>query len=208
VKRLYRSGKDRYIGGVAGGMAQYFGIDANLMRILLVLFAFVGGVGLVLYLVALFIVPENPSEEPSVNKPDKRDRNFLLAIILIVIGSLLLLKEFGLFHYFQFWNFRWSSLWAIFLIVLGVLLIVTANRKKNSEEEQGALEHIIPDMNKIRRSRTDRIIAGVCAGIANYFNIDPAIVRLLWVLGTFASIGLGILVYVILIFIFPEQEAE
>ena len=49
------------------------------------------------------------------------------------------------------------------------------------------------------------MIAGVCAGIANYFKIDPAIVRLLWVLASLASIGLGILVYVVLIFVLPEE---
>ncbi|UCF65985.1 MAG: PspC domain-containing protein [bacterium] len=65
---------------------------------------------------------------------------------------------------------------------------------------------MLPDLNKIYRSKDNRILFGVCGGIGEYFNIDPVIVRLLWILATFASVGLGILVYVILIFVFPESD--
>ncbi|MEJ2636338.1 MAG: PspC domain-containing protein [Calditrichia bacterium] len=61
-------------------------------------------------------------------------------------------------------------------------------------------------MKKLYRSRENRMLAGVCGGIGEYFNIDPSIVRLLWVLGSVASVGLGILVYVVLIFVFPEKS--
>ena len=52
------------------------------------------------------------------------------------------------------------------------------------------------------------MIAGVCGGLGEYFKIDPSIVRLLWVFASFASAGLGVLVYVILIFVFPEATEE
>jgi phage shock protein PspC (stress-responsive transcriptional regulator) len=205
TKKLYRSSQDRYLSGVAGGLGGYLGIDSNILRILFVIFTFFGGIGLVLYLLALFIVPENPFEEESVKKKAEKDRSFILALILILVGALLLFREFGFFHYFHYWRIPWVSIWAIFLIVIGVLIILSANKSTKKDTNPNNRGFQMPDINKIQRSKTDRIIAGVCAGIAEYFKIDPSIVRLLWVLASFASVGLGIIVYVILIFVFPEK---
>lgn len=59
---------------------------------------------------------------------------------------------------------------------------------------------------QFRRSN-DRIIAGVCSGIANYFSIDPVIVRLVFVLAFFAG-GLPLIIYPILWLIMPEESAR
>ncbi|OGM81260.1 hypothetical protein A2594_00020 [Candidatus Woesebacteria bacterium RIFOXYD1_FULL_41_28] len=48
---------------------------------------------------------------------------------------------------------------------------------------------------KLYRSSTNRVLAGVCAGLADYFNIDPIIVRLLFLVFLFA--GFGIIIYII-----------
>jgi phage shock protein C len=56
--RLTRSRTDRKIAGVCGGFAAYSGVDANIVRLVMVLLAVLGGPGLVLYLVAWLIVPE------------------------------------------------------------------------------------------------------------------------------------------------------
>jgi len=55
-----------------------------------------------------------------------------------------------------------------------------------------------------RASRKDSVIGGVCAGIANYFGIDPVIVRLLWILFIF-GFGAGILAYLIGWIIIPRK---
>jgi phage shock protein C len=41
----------------------------------------------------------------------------------------------------------------------------------------------------------DRKFLGVCGGIGEYLEMDPAVIRILWVIGTFASFGMGILIY-------------
>ena len=174
----------------------------NLFRILFVLLTFAGGIGIILYIIGMIIVPENPSEDVP-QKGEARDRSFFWAILLICVGALLLFKEFGFFNYFHFWHIPWSSIWAVFLILIGVLIIYSGSRKttdSEGEEKSGVF------LNSISRSKKDRMIAGVCAGIANYFKIDPAIVRLLWVLASLASIGLGVLVYLVLIFVLPEAS--
>ena len=58
-------------------------------------------------------------------------------------------------------------------------------------------------MKKIYRSKKERKIAGVCGGIAEYFNIDPTLVRLLWVLLVLFA-GTGVLAYIICAFVIPE----
>jgi len=60
-------------------------------------------------------------------------------------------------------------------------------------------------MKKLYRSRKNRIIAGICGGIGDYFDIDPVIIRLLWVLFAFAGMGFGILVYIAAWLIIPEE---
>lgn len=56
-RRLTRSTTDRKIAGVCGGFAAYSGIDANIVRLVMVLLAALGGTGVALYLVAWVIVP-------------------------------------------------------------------------------------------------------------------------------------------------------
>jgi len=52
----------------------------------------------------------------------------------------------------------------------------------------------------------DKMIAGVCAGIANYFDMDPTIVRVLYVIFSVASVGFpGVLIYLILWAVMPKE---
>ncbi len=63
TKRLYRSKDDRWIGGVCGGIGEYFGIDPIIIRLLFLL-AFLGwGAGLLIYLLMWIIVPENKEDQ-------------------------------------------------------------------------------------------------------------------------------------------------
>lgn len=59
---------------------------------------------------------------------------------------------------------------------------------------------------RLYRSKSNRIIAGVCAGIGEYLDIDPTVVRLLWVLFTLVSMGAGIVAYIIAWVIMPEGK--
>ena len=60
TRRLYRSRTYRQLAGVCGGLAQYFNIDATLIRVLFVVLALLGGPGLVIYLLMWILVPEEP----------------------------------------------------------------------------------------------------------------------------------------------------
>jgi phage shock protein PspC (stress-responsive transcriptional regulator) len=66
----------------------------------------------------------------------------------------------------------------------------------------------VPDFKSpLRRSRSNRMIAGVVGGLARYFNIDPTLARVLYVVGSIVSVAFpGILVYILLWLIVPEGE--
>jgi len=59
---------------------------------------------------------------------------------------------------------------------------------------------------RLMRSSTDKKIAGVCAGLADYFDLDPTIVRVLWFLAVFFA-GTGFLAYIILWIVLPVAPA-
>jgi len=57
---------------------------------------------------------------------------------------------------------------------------------------------------RLYKSNTDKKLDGVCAGIAEYFEIDPTVIRLAWVLFTCLG-GSGIVAYIICMIVFPEK---
>jgi phage shock protein C len=57
----------------------------------------------------------------------------------------------------------------------------------------------------LRRSRTDKVLAGVCGGFARYLGIDPVAARVLYILGAFLTGGALVLAYAILWIVMPEE---
>ena len=106
-KRLYKSQRDKVIFGVCGGLGEYFSVDAVVIRLLVVIFAFTGA-GLIAYIAAAIIIPENPSQwDPSFGnvtheeKFNNQSRNtttgntaVILGIICIGIGIAVLARFF------------------------------------------------------------------------------------------------------------------
>ena len=60
---------------------------------------------------------------------------------------------------------------------------------------------------RLYRSRTDRQIAGVCSGLAEYFDLDPSIVRLIFLLMTVMG-GPGLILYIVLAIVVPEETLD
>ncbi|HEY3362273.1 MAG TPA: PspC domain-containing protein, partial [Methanosarcina sp.] len=60
-------------------------------------------------------------------------------------------------------------------------------------------------MNKLYRSKKNKIIAGICGGIGEYFKVDPTLIRLLWVLISVMGMGSGVVAYIIAWIIIPEE---
>ncbi|WP_375001964.1 PspC domain-containing protein [Aeromicrobium sp. CTD01-1L150] len=68
-KRLVRSTEHRWIGGVCGGVAEYTGLDVTLIRLVVVIGAFLAATTLLIYLFAWVVMPEGPPAAPPASGP-------------------------------------------------------------------------------------------------------------------------------------------
>lgn len=57
---------------------------------------------------------------------------------------------------------------------------------------------------RLHKSSTDKKVCGVCGGIANYFDVDPTVIRLIWVIFTLVG-GSGLIAYIIAAIIMPDE---
>jgi phage shock protein C len=62
IKRLYRSAKERILGGVCGGIGEYLNVDPTIIRVIWILFG-LSGFGILAYLIAWLIIPKNPNQK-------------------------------------------------------------------------------------------------------------------------------------------------
>ena len=123
VKELHRSRDDRIIAGVAGGLGRYFDISPTFFRIGFVILTLVGGAGILLYVAAALVIPEEGRGDSIVSEALRRhrDRPWLLAGVALVGIALV-----SLIAQADFWpnsGFAWT------LLLLGGLAIVIAQRR-------------------------------------------------------------------------------
>jgi phage shock protein C len=147
--RLERSRANRVISGVCGGIAEYLDIDATFVRVVMVILAFPFGVGILIYFVLLFLMP-NPGEAtpfvraagtaqttvvdpanpvtpaaPRVVDPMvvERRRNGI-GLLLVAVGVVFLLGNVGAFRFVD-----WRYIWPLVVIALGVYLVAQRSRQ-------------------------------------------------------------------------------
>jgi len=63
IKRLYRSGNEKVLGGVCGGIAEYYNVDPVLIRLAWIFLALLWGLGIVMYIIAWIAIPRNPKHK-------------------------------------------------------------------------------------------------------------------------------------------------
>ncbi|ABY93429.1 MAG: Phage shock protein C, PspC [Caldanaerobacter subterraneus] len=132
--KLYRSRVEKMVGGVCGGIAEYLDIDVTLVRIICLLAIF-SGIGLIPYIIAWILIPENPyqlkgkivEEEPkaeehqqdsTVEAEDKSNKvNEVLGWALVIFGALLLLDR--LLPWLSF-----KIIWPVLLIIIGLGILL------------------------------------------------------------------------------------
>ena len=62
-------------------------------------------------------------------------------------------------------------------------------------------------MQRLYRSKKERILGGVCAGLGEHLDVDPTVIRLIWAVVTLISFGTGIIVYILAWIIIPEDDS-
>ena len=95
IRRVRRSRQDRVIGGVCGGLGRYLEVDPVLLRIAAVALALSGGLGVLAYIIAWIVIPEETGDEPVLVQG--RDNRHGLALVvgaaLVALGGLLLVQQ-------------------------------------------------------------------------------------------------------------------
>ena len=199
-RKLYRSREQKLIGGVCGGLAEYFNVDIVIVRLLWVLFTLFGGAGILGYLIFWIVVPYNPEQGEVVT--ERRSGSAALGLVLIIIGVLLLFTWHG-WCGVVFPKAAFSFAVPGFLVAIGLGLLIAWLITRSRPHSDAASER---DRSRLYRSRDHRVFSGICGGLGEHFNLDPTIVRILWVLFAVASLGTALLLYVILIFVIPEES--
>ncbi len=283
-RRLYRSKKDKVIGGVCGGLGGYLNIDPVAIRVVWLALILIGGTGLLAYLIAWILIPEAPEGKDPGAVERKKDNTKIVGIILIVVALIWLSSVIGWFH---FGGFPWEWLAPLALVALGAALILrpgvhaaadkqdvasgttpppppppadtksaeaaapagpapaalpepeasaddekakaeadsTAGDEsestsepesepeaKSEGEDEKKSDEDDKDTNRpfegrlLRRSTSDRVVSGVCGGLAKYLKLDSTLIRLGWALLTVGSLGIGLFAYLAMMLAVPEED--
>ncbi|MCW2867728.1 MAG: PspC protein [Marmoricola sp.] len=119
--RLRRSGTDRYVAGVAGGLGRHFDVDPTVVRVLLAVLTFFGGAGVLVYAAVWLFVPEDGSDRAPIDVgPDTR------RVVLVVAAALALMIVFG-----SPFVDGWGSSFPVPLVVLALVAVaVLATRRR------------------------------------------------------------------------------
>ncbi|MEE2992342.1 MAG: PspC domain-containing protein [Gemmatimonadota bacterium] len=213
-RKLYKSSTDKMIGGVCGGLGQHFNIDPTVLRIAWVGIALLTmKVGMVIgglaYLASYLIIPQNPDEaglvetenlsmdDEEYEEPfrDIQSNNMVWGIVLVLLALVVLTNS-----NFSSWRIPVSILPAV--IIGGLIYCIIKYRPLLMDVLKG-LTH-----RRLYRLTDDKKILGVCAGLADSFQVDPTLMRLGWVLVTILTAGPGILIYLVMAFIMPVGRPE
>lgn len=205
-KKIYRSKVERMIGGVCGGIAEYFNIDVLLVRLAWIFATLFAGAGILGYIACLILIPDNPQQQtPEKVKQKTSESTKFWGIFLIIIGALFLLQQTGLFYRFHFWHVQWQAIFAIAFVTLGIYLLFSRkNQSVQAVDDDNEKSDNAQRKRQFYRIEEEKMLAGVCTGLSAYFDIDVTLVRLLWVFITLSSVGVGIIAYIIAIIALPS----
>ncbi|HET9288825.1 MAG TPA: PspC domain-containing protein, partial [Gaiella sp.] len=144
IRRLQRSGSDRMLAGVSGGLARYFDIHPAVFRVGFVVLTLLGGAGILIYAVAALVMPDEGKKDSVATAAlrNRRDRPWpLIGLGLLAVAVAILLSRATLW-------FDGDSWW-LFLIAGGLILWIT--RQPATEPSTDAKQLAAEDSRRVRR---------------------------------------------------------
>lgn len=153
AKRIYRNTREKVVGGVCAGIADYFDVDVAWIRLAFVLSVFASGFGLLAYIIAWIVFPKEDRvpgqvaaapQAPAVAESERSGsaREFgrkaasgsrnAAGIILVLLGVLFFMDQ-------NFWWFRFDAFWPVILIGLGLYLLLRPSALAEPSETRSHL---------------------------------------------------------------------
>jgi phage shock protein PspC (stress-responsive transcriptional regulator) len=225
-RMVYRHPTDHSLGGVCAGLADYVGWDPVLVRALWVMAFFVtSGSAFLVYLLLWLLLPVGTQAGGRV-RPGALNFGQIggsrLATVLLVVGGLWLLSNLGVLPALTAFagNFLRIFFWPLLLIGAGYWLLkgrspglrtrfdamrssVDTNVRAAGESVRGSVAQM-----PLRRSRSDRMVLGLCGGLSARLGIDANLIRLAWVILSLGTLGLGVLLYIGMALFVPEEGSH
>ena len=206
MKRLVRARDDSVLAGVCGGFGQYFNLDSALVRLLWVFFTIFGGSGVLAYLVAVFIIPDESTAKDVTPRrliDGLNEKTILWSVLLVLVGIILFFQHGNFINsiWRHFWNSGINVLLSLIIISVGVYLLYQKRQKISTVFGLGSER-------PLSLSEKDKQLAGICGGIAESIGMDSTIIRFFWVYGTIMSVGIGLILYFVLALVLPNKNAE
>lgn len=135
--KLYRSRTDSTIGGVCGGLGDYFNVDPTFIRIVAVLLVFAKGFGILAYILAWIIIPHEPVGDVVEDAPAATEKKreyagwnkYVPGGILIGIGVYFILEQ-------SFWWWHIERYWPLLLIFIGLFLLFRSGSRRNGDDNR------------------------------------------------------------------------
>ncbi len=224
-RRWMRHPTKRVFGGVCGGLANCLALSEGLVRLFyLALVVVTGGVALLLYLLFWLFLPQGSQEEgktgdATIELQARHGRWF--AYGLIGLGVLLFAGQIGMVAFMI--DLAGVILLPGILILTGFLILRKFHRKHIRQDFQQAKEEARRIgattsrwTNKagktslgLYRSLDDKVLAGVCGGIGKSLGVDPLLIRLAFVILSFVTALVGmIIVYALLAWLMPLENSQ
>lgn len=233
---LYRNPNDKILGGVCSGLANTLGWDPTIVRVLWVgaSIATFFMAGAITYLAFWALLPAGTPQggvvEPAKLSFNKRNSN-VIPYALMGVGGLVLLSNIGLLGGLVggLWKILSIAFWPAVIIGIGYKLLDAgskANLRTSVKEARSNMNMKFASdfTNKVdgkavrnrfsqvrsnmplRRSASDRVMMGLCGGLAHKVGIDANLIRFGWVILTLMSGFLpGIVAYVVISLLLPEE---
>ncbi len=199
-RKITRSISDRIFLGVCGGISSYLDVDPVILRLVFVFSILIGGWGAVVYIIAAMLIPsEKIPDELSMKEADglrKANSKTFIGTIFILTGFFYIFDTYGIIGYFGSLGIPPDLFWPFTLFITGLYLYRKRNDSKGYTVSQ----------KKFFRVRPFSRFMGVCSGLAVYLDADSNLIRMIWIVFSFVTLGLGVIIYFIIVLMVPYSN--
>jgi phage shock protein C len=191
ARKVYRSSSHKVFGGVASGLADYFGVDVVVMRIIWGLLVFLG-IGVPLYLLCWVAIPREPviTINGFTIETESRSNAFgtFVKIVLMLCFGAIVVSEF-------------DRDVAVIAFLVGLALgLYYLWRNRRTDDEPSA------QSSRFHRSESNRRILGVFGGLGDTFNVDPTLLRIVGGVVLVAGFPVIVPLYLLYAMIVPTRR--